>query len=86
MPGFCSPPRRSPPRHQAANIMIGQFGEVYLLDWGLALAYRDPVTELTGMPRVQTSSSICSGTPPTYHQRWPQQNVTASVPRVMSSS
>ena len=35
-----------------ANIMIGQFGEVYLLDWGLALAYRDPVTELTGMPRT----------------------------------
>ncbi len=43
-----------------ANIMAGQFGEVYVLDWGLALAVRDDVPK--NIPRPQ-KDRLPRGTP-----------------------
>ncbi|MHC5068222.1 MAG: protein kinase domain-containing protein, partial [Planctomycetota bacterium] len=45
-----------------ANIMIGPFGEVYVMDWGLALAHdRAAVDE--SIPCVASASNICAGSP-----------------------
>lgn len=41
------------------NVMIGEFGEVYLLDWGLAVSVSDP----TGMFRSASSVAAIAGTP-----------------------
>ncbi len=41
------------------NVMIGRFGEVYLLDWGLAVALRDNVGKI---PLADTSDEVV-GTP-----------------------
>ena len=43
-----------------ANIMLGDYGEVYLLDWGAALAFRDDVH--AGVPHVRDLTSVV-GTP-----------------------
>ncbi len=42
------------------NVMIGEFGEVYLLDWGIALSLEDEPIE--GFP-TRTSSTGLAGTP-----------------------
>ena len=42
------------------NIMLGSFGEVYVLDWGLALAFRDDA--IKGAPSAASRKGI-SGTP-----------------------
>lgn len=42
------------------NVMIGDFGEVYLLDWGIALSLRPE--ELPGFPTATTSAGL-AGTP-----------------------
>ncbi|MEZ4459488.1 MAG: serine/threonine-protein kinase [bacterium] len=42
------------------NIMTGQFGQVYVLDWGLALAIRDDVP--AGIPRPDPNAGL-RGTP-----------------------
>ena len=39
------------------NVMIGEFGEVYLLDWGIAIGYRD---DAAGFPK---ESATVAGTP-----------------------
>lgn len=41
------------------NVMIGQFGEVYLMDWGLAVSIND---EIRGIPHVSSATSVV-GTP-----------------------
>lgn len=43
-----------------ANIMIGEFGEVYVLDWGCAVAFREGLPE--GIPRPEPSDTF-QGTP-----------------------
>lgn len=43
------------------NIMIGEFGEVYLMDWGLAL-YLGDVEESPYLPRRESASGL-AGTP-----------------------
>ncbi|QED28740.1 serine/threonine protein kinase [Microvenator marinus] len=43
-----------------ANIMLGEFGEVYLLDWGSAVNYRDG--GLSGLPRIEEMKTVL-GTP-----------------------
>ena len=43
-----------------ANVMIGAFGEVYLLDWGLAVAL--PGHDLPMLPRALDADYVC-GTP-----------------------
>lgn len=43
-----------------ANVMIGAFGEVYLLDWGTAVAYRDDVPP--AIPRL-LADGLIRGTP-----------------------
>lgn len=43
------------------NIMIGEFGEVYLMDWGLAL-YLGDVEENPYLPRRDSASGL-AGTP-----------------------
>jgi serine/threonine-protein kinase len=44
------------------NIMVGDFGEVYLLDWGLAKVM-DPGDARAGAPRAQTQAGDMLGTP-----------------------
>ncbi len=43
-----------------SNIMIGRFGEVYVLDWGCAIAFRDGLPE--SIPRYEPSETF-QGTP-----------------------
>jgi hypothetical protein len=43
-----------------SNVMIGDFGEVYLLDWGIAVSLRD---DGTGRLPLATSASQLAGTP-----------------------
>ena len=43
-----------------ANIMVGSFGEVYLLDWGTAVAYRDDVPSTIPRP---ANDGMVRGTP-----------------------
>jgi len=43
-----------------ANVMIGDFGEVYLLDWGIAVALRD---DGTGRLPLAAQSTAMAGTP-----------------------
>ena len=43
------------------NVMIGAFGEVYLLDWGVAVSLRDE-TAIRGLPTLRTSKGV-AGTP-----------------------
>lgn len=43
-----------------ANLMVGEYGEVYLIDWGLALATADGPP---GIPRVGESDNLCAGSP-----------------------
>lgn len=43
-----------------ANVMLGQFGQVYLVDWGLGATYVDDARAL-GLPRVPTKE--IAGTP-----------------------
>jgi eukaryotic-like serine/threonine-protein kinase len=42
------------------NVMIGEFGEVYVLDWGLALSVRD---DLTGHLPLASEARDMAGTP-----------------------
>jgi serine/threonine-protein kinase len=42
------------------NVMIGEFGEVYLLDWGIALSLEEQVVE--GFPTRKSSTGL-AGTP-----------------------
>ncbi|MDA3959750.1 MAG: serine/threonine-protein kinase [Planctomycetota bacterium] len=42
------------------NIMVGAFGEVYLMDWGLALACGDAPPDL---PHITTANNIFAGSP-----------------------
>ena len=42
------------------NVMIGEFGEVYVLDWGLALPISDAAA--AGLPTLESATTI-SGTP-----------------------
>lgn len=44
------------------NVMIGQFGEVYLLDWGIAISYADPSDEANLLPHRETVEGL-AGTP-----------------------
>lgn len=46
-----------------ANVMLGDYGEVYLLDWGLALALWPHQGGLADVPTVANAASICAGTP-----------------------
>ena len=43
-----------------ANVMVGRHGEVYLLDWGIALALQDGPA---GIPRIDQANNLCAGTP-----------------------
>jgi serine/threonine-protein kinase len=50
------------------NVLLGDFGEVYLADWGLARAFRDVPLEIPSrrdgaLPRTNGTSSQTSGTP-----------------------
>ncbi|HEY8039440.1 MAG TPA: SUMF1/EgtB/PvdO family nonheme iron enzyme [Polyangiaceae bacterium] len=49
------------------NVLLGDFGEVYLADWGLSKAMRDVPLEIPsrrdGVPRSNGTSSQTSGTP-----------------------
>ncbi len=44
-----------------ANIMLGDFGEVYVLDWGVARAVTDPDTESGVKPSAHEDLSLDSG-------------------------
>src|SRR5262249_35012450 len=41
-----------------ANVMLGDFGEVYVLDWGLARLHSAPPDDLAPAPHVQVDEPI----------------------------
>lgn len=51
-----------------ANVMVGEFGEVVVMDWGLAKRLRTPAAQRTGgrasrAPEMDTADGIVLGTP-----------------------
>jgi len=48
---------------KADNIMVGEFGEVLVVDWGLALAVAPAEDGLWHAPRLDRCPNVCSGTP-----------------------
>jgi predicted Ser/Thr protein kinase len=45
------------------NVMVGEFGEVILMDWGLALAVADPPDGITRALPPHARELMCAGTP-----------------------
>ncbi|MBN8526482.1 MAG: serine/threonine protein kinase [Planctomycetes bacterium] len=45
------------------NILVGDFGEVMLIDWGLALSVRAPADGILRAPAVDGGAALCAGTP-----------------------
>ena len=59
-------PRRHSSRHQAANIMLGKFGETLLVDWGLAKVMHDaPSATQTSSEAEETFDTGSHKTPAT---------------------
>jgi predicted Ser/Thr protein kinase len=48
---------------KAENIMVGEFGEVLVVDWGLALAIAPGPDGEFHAPRLDCCPSVCAGTP-----------------------
>lgn len=48
---------------KAENIMVGEFGEVVVVDWGLALATAPDPGGRWRAPRLERCPSVCAGTP-----------------------
>jgi serine/threonine-protein kinase len=45
------------------NVMLGEFGEVYVLDWGIARAREEVPLPLAGLPESTTHTNSLIGTP-----------------------
>lgn len=45
------------------NILVGDFGEVMLIDWGLALTVARPKDGVLRAPAVDGGTTLCAGTP-----------------------
>jgi predicted Ser/Thr protein kinase len=45
------------------NILVGDFGEVMLTDWGLALTWSPPADGTLRAPAIDGGSALCAGTP-----------------------
>jgi serine/threonine protein kinase len=48
---------------KAENVMVGEFGEVLVVDWGLALAVAAAPDGEYHAPRLDHCPSVCAGTP-----------------------
>lgn len=45
------------------NILVGDFGEVMLIDWGLALTFATPGDGILRAPAIGGGPALCAGTP-----------------------
>ena len=66
------------------NIMIGRFGEVMVMDWGLARILNQPEGEIGGTPLIQTDSKPGDGTSTLQPSALSMEGTIAGTPAYMA--